>query len=151
MAGEGRTVKEAKQDAARKIEAFLALNHQPKTVSWNGTTFIAWNTPQGIVSSYLHADSIGLSGTCHHASADMDKVLQDARLNLAQNSADVSSDIIPEIIRNDVYAVTEFVSWLGFQRAYRNARDTQGLPEANCHEWACHNAQTFAPRHLLAA
>lgn len=151
MAGEGPTVKEAKQDAARKIEAVLSACYQPRIVIWGDKLALIWNTPQGVVSAYVE-NKVGakIQGTCHHCrGTDMNKAEQSAKLNLAMNCADIESDSIPEVIADNPNSIASFLSWIGFQRAYRQAVK-DGLDNHGAHAWACHNSIRFTP-DLLAA
>lgn len=144
MAGEGPTVKEAKQDAARKIEAVLALDYEPKIIMAGNMIGACWNTPHGVVSGYVYKGRI--SGTCHHGSqATLADACEQMKLNIAQNIADVESDAIPEIIAQNRESVRDYRSWLGFQRAYRDARK-QGVPEAECHTFACNHTHQYTPQ-----
>jgi hypothetical protein len=47
MPGSGPTVKEAKQDAARKIEAALADSYMPTVITWRGRIAIIFREPVG--------------------------------------------------------------------------------------------------------
>src|SRR5213593_2027991 len=97
MAGEGPTVKEAKQDAARKIEAVLDADYTPAVYRWGNSCAVVWRTPRGINSAYLHGPGKP-GGHCCHFREDFDHVCREVRLNLARNEADITSDEIPAII-----------------------------------------------------
>jgi hypothetical protein len=141
MQGTGQTVKEAKQEAARKIETFLSVDHTPKVVSYGGRTAIAWMTPQGPVSGYIETDG-RIRSTCHHETGvTMERVTDQLKMNLAMNAADVESDELPSVITNNPDAIHSYESWLGFQRAYRHATGT----DTEKHAYACHNGEKFKP------
>jgi hypothetical protein len=147
MFGTGPTVKEAKQDAARKIETFLQSDFTPVILRWKNRTGIVWITPCG-VSSSLFDESGKITGECSHGtSATMASVTRLMRGNLARLEADATSDEIPAILGNDKELVADFVSWLGFQRAYTHAA---GLQMADPHAYACHHCHEHRPA-LLAA
>ena len=60
--GHGRTVKEAKLDAGRKIERMLDGSYQPTWIEANGEVAILFRTPDGGWQAALkHHDSDGLS------------------------------------------------------------------------------------------
>ena len=153
MAGEGRTVREAKQDATRKIESFLSASHEPVFIKWKGEAVLLWHTPHGIVSSYIHPDTERLSGTCHHGlSSSMDDCVSDAKWNLATITADIESNDCPSIIANDRYRAREYFHWLGFQRAFRHAEaHPEVLNGVDAHRWACDHGEEFNPTRLAVA
>jgi hypothetical protein len=146
MTGEGPTVREAKQDAARKIEAALELNYTPSVFAWKGRTALVWNTPTGVCSAYVADNGIGTSGVCMHGlGTSIEAACISVRMSLAQAGADITSDEIPAILGKDKGAITHFQGWLGFQRAYRQAQ-ADGLCEVDAHRFACEQAGAFAPK-----
>lgn len=147
MDGHGPTVREAKQDAARKIQDALDLNYTPTVLAWGDRSGIVWNTPNGVCSSLIGEDG-GLTGTCFHgASTVMPSACDSMRLNLAQLGADVESDELPSILRGDDCLARAYRTWLGFQRAYRFSKaNSPDLGDGAWHRWACDNSERFTPK-----
>lgn len=141
MRGEGGTVKEAKADAARKIEAVLEMDYEPRLLSYGGKTGLVWQTPSGVCSAYVGEDG-KTSGVCFHGSnGTFDDACESMRLNLAQCGAEVWSDVVPAILGKSDKLRRDYVSWLGFQRAYQSA---EGNDVAK-HRWACEHGGEFVP------
>src|ERR1035441_9311398 len=141
MSGAGATVKEAKQDAARKIEAALSNDYTPLVLVHGGNIVVIWDTPNnGLNSSYLHDGK--LSGVCMHPSNETITGATDShRLGLAQLAANVESNEVPSIISGDKRLVREYASWLGFQRAYRKGNGN----DCAKHQWASEHGREFQP------
>ena len=150
MDGEGPTVREAKQDAARKIEAVLEADYTPAVFRWGDSSAIVWRTPRGVNSAYLrghlHGNGMPRGHCCHGSQSTFDEVCQSVRLNLAQNEADITSDETPAIIAGERRLESDYRSWLGFQRAYRHAKaNAIGAGDCDWHRWACENGRQFIP------
>ena len=47
MTGEGRTKREAVEDARAKVDAALAGSHEPEIISHRGTAKLLWREPDG--------------------------------------------------------------------------------------------------------
>jgi len=135
MDGEGPTVREAKQDATRKIEAYLKADTTPIVVSYAGVTRIAWRAPEGWRSGYTH-DGKGLNGgTCFEGSADREAVERRSRLAVAQAAADLDGDDASAIVLHDGDK-RELASYLDWQRRHR-AWMRAGATSNEAHARAC--------------
>lgn len=116
MEGEGRTVKEAKEDAARKIEHALNSSYIPRLISFRGESCLIWRTPRGLNSALLHNGKI--EGICMYTTDSTDEIEESVRFQLAQLCWDEKEDSSP--ILGDLRAY-EFTSWVRFQRRYKEA------------------------------
>lgn len=158
MAGNGPTVREAKADAARKIEAVLSASYTPRLFHWRGVTALVWQTPHGVESRILplpetpipaHGEYL-YGGSSNH---DFTQVCEAMRYNLAQIGADIESDELPAIIAElPSFRHRDYFSWLGFQRAYRHAKaNDYGQTDSSWHRWACEHEGDFNPTRKQAA
>ena len=148
MRGEGPTVREAKADAGRKLQAAMTANYTPRIVAWGKTLILVWQTPHGVVSGHVRDGRI--SGTCWHGTHDdLDEVEEQMRYSAAQLEADVESDEWPGILPKG--RRREFASWVGFQRAWRHASEhLDQLKDYERHVWACEHGREFVPEKMAA-
>ncbi len=147
MPGCGATVKEAKLDAGRKIEAALTGTYQPSIINWRGRTAIVYrdatngwcygtmDTTEGVKQSY---------STCHPSNND-DRlgVELSARKHLAQNgqqygerTCELFAAVGGRMTRELEQAEREFAEYGTWQDAYRDAinagkTDMEARDEAN--------------------
>lgn len=165
MEGRGPTKPLAQQDAKYRLTAAMALNYRPAVFTCVGKdgpiTGLVWYTPTGVASAYIHDDTgeARLGGICYHgafksvdeAEADFARACYSMRLSLAQLTADVESNQVPQILndnhdglRNDL--VGYYAQWLGFQRAYRSVKSSYpNVSEPTWHRMACDLTQQFTP------
>jgi hypothetical protein len=159
MDGAGRTVTEAKQDAGRQIERALEGSYEPTILASRGMAIMVWRDPYGWRASFITdgGDDKGNGGfrdrLSYSTGKDRKAALEEAMMSLAQLTWDGSELLSPCLgdaeslaKRRDVDGramLAEFRSWRGFQLAYKAAR-AQGVPECDCHRWACENSSKFA-------
>jgi hypothetical protein len=155
MAGEGATVKEAKQDAARKIEALLSGDWQPIAFESRGWAIILHRSPDGWHPAII-SDQSGkvrpdlFRGSCSGI-RDKKEAIAQAIANLAQLSWD-GAEVLPPCIASYGFRISpearralvdDFRRWRGFQLAYKQAAKN-GMQDCEAHQWACHHATDFA-------
>lgn len=140
--GEGKSIKEAKTDAARKLQELAKRDPTPYIVAFRGEAIIIWHNGEGYVSRMLSGvgDCKGspLSwGTSHSNLIPIEDILSECRQHLAQICWDGTEDMSPLLIEKQEQA--NFTQWVRFQRAYKDARE-KGLPDAECHKYACEHS-----------
>jgi hypothetical protein len=152
MTGLGRTKAEACADLDRQIGQALAHSYDPRIISHGGRQAIVWRTPDGLVSAYTtmppkHGVWTPTGGTCHHGrDADMIKVIGSIQLNLAMLAVEALSIDTPTNLKDSPHLLTDYRSWLGFQRAYRwHYENHKEANEYARHYWACEHAKEFLP------
>lgn len=135
--GEGRTVKEAKQDAGRKIEQ-IVQNLSPRIYSHRGHSVVIYRTTEGEAYDLIHPDSEG----CRHSTSFGGDVEESAIAHLLQITRQAGEFDIPDWVPNEMHPrlTSDWKSNDAFQRAYRAA---EGAGEANPHQWACENMGKF--------
>lgn len=138
--GTGRTLKEAKADAGRKIKAMLEGDYTPETITFRGLVALIWREPWGgwyskVISETGALDaSRRLSGCASHSSRD--EARASTRMQLAQMDWTAGDGLtVPEILIDEREA-REFLSWARFQLAYQRFK-ADGLSEVDCHRQAC--------------
>ena len=142
MNGSGPTVKEAKQDAARKIEAVLDGSYDPVVARLNGITGIAFRTPDGWKYTIVWADAKdGVNkNVCTITGGDgRHEVLKHLLRHMDDNSSDPT--VVAAFLGDDKAG---FSDWQGKQRfyaAYKAARE-QGMNETDAHRYACEHQDT---------
>jgi hypothetical protein len=137
--GAGKTVKEAKLDAGRKIETMLKGDYVPEVIAFRGFVALLWREPYGWFSKLLtdyhtHEIQTGrLNGCASHASRS--QALAAIRMSLAQTAW--TPDITPlclDILLPEQYS--DFQAWARFQLKYRELK-ASGLTDIECHRQAC--------------
>ena len=149
--GTGRTVKEAKEDAARKVKAALDGNYTPRSVTYKGNVGIVYREPSyGWHDKVFWADAnqtakvdrvYGSSG----GTEDPDERLQNVIyhiLQVVENPADIITEPDVPTILADAKLRRELVGYMRWQRAARYARDVLGMSD-EVHRWACDNERHF--------
>lgn len=133
MEGEGPTLKEAKADAARKLQAFVKDTFQPAFFA--GKTHLlavireqwGWTTR---VILLAEASENGRIDTCASSGyADREDAIRHARSHLAQLEwrRDGSTDISPYIV--DKADAADFAWWARWQRCYKAWADRGATEE----------------------
>lgn len=146
MPGSGATVKEAKLDAGRKIEAALKDTYMPTIIHWRGRTAIVYrdatagwmygtmDTTEGVKHDY---------STCSPCNND-DRLAVElaARRHLAQNgqkygerTCELFRPVGDRRSRELEQAEKEFAEYGMWQDAYKDARDA-GKDDNECREIA---------------
>lgn len=155
MDGTGRTVTEAKKDAGAKIERALTGSYEPTLLSSRGFIVLVYRDPDGWRSAII-ADETGVRERVSHSSgrADREEALGEAFANLAQLSWDGQEEHPPclEVMTGKIRAghetrriLADFVTWRGFQLAYRAAKkDQPNAGDCAWHRWACEHGSEFA-------
>jgi hypothetical protein len=148
MDGAGPTVKEAKQDAARKIEAALNLRYSPRALVYRGHTLIRLASPNGygyiiLSPEQTPAATRHFSPCFHTESMDDEECWQRALNHLAQNTWQVSDGPAapPQLARlMDGHTLSKFAAWAGFQTRYAEAT-ARGLSNADAYDYAGRNPE----------
>jgi hypothetical protein len=130
MAGEGRTVKEAKLDAGRKIEAVFDGNWTPFLLQAGDETILCWREPVG-GWHYGFARDGRIDGSTWHATRD--ECDKSARSHLGQIATDWKTCLTVEdvhpIVKHDADR-REILGLCQWQRAYARATSA-GLDDNN--------------------
>lgn len=136
MEGEGKTVREAKRDATRKIEAALSADYTPRIISFRGETIIIWRSPKSTASSLLHGGQIVGGCTLYAPGEDRKRIEEQCRLQLAQTVWNYEEDLAPFLDFIGEKNAPKFLSWVRWQNAYRQARHN-GATDIEAHGIAC--------------
>lgn len=140
--GTGRTVKEAKADAVRKIEQLLKADRSPYFMSFRGQHVIIWHTGTSYAYRQVNNEEDYSRGkkiqwgtqTC---SDDISQVLGEIRQHLAQVCWDGVEEMSP--LLTEEREQRDFAQWQRFQIAYQDAR-AKGLSDTECHRYACEHS-----------
>lgn len=120
MAGSGRTVTEAKQDAARKITKALAGSYTPWTAVVGDQTLLVFRDPEGW--HYQVISNQDAPRFCYGSCVEQGRTFEEAReagcFHLAQNCESIPNILIPYLRPEKVRQLNEYFAW---QRAYRQA------------------------------
>lgn len=140
--GTGKTVKEAKLEATRKIEKLLKADRSPHFLSFRGESIIVWHTGASYVYKMLdnaadYSRGQKIQWGTQPLSDDIREVLAECRRHLAQICWDGVEDMSP--LLTEAKEQQQFTQWVRFQRAYQEAR-IQGKSETDCHQYACENS-----------
>lgn len=133
MPGNGATIKEAKQDAGRKIEAALTGHYFPHIIRHGGLTTLIIRTPTD-GWSYRLIDTKD-EGTIYNSSGhneDRNETIRAAYHNMAQlagNYVGLENLLTP-------YQQRHLDRYYKFCAAYHNARDA-GMSDHEAHTHAC--------------
>ena len=146
MEGTGRNVTDAKQDAARKIMAALSGSYNPAVLECRGWTILLWRTPDAWYSRIIQqkGEPVTNSPSTNWEGDDREEAIRSARAHLAQLAWRHADGLAVPRTDEDVEIALdqrqrgEFLSWAGFQLAYRAARE-RGMSDTEAHQWACHH------------
>lgn len=136
--GAGRTVKDARADAGRKIQAMLAGSYTPHVVSYRAYAVLVFREPTSGWATMIIADEDGVrfseGGSCH-GYEDQFEAMKAARMHVAQLGwAKADGLAAPALLPEREGA--EFISWARFQLKYSELK-ASGLTETECHQQAC--------------
>lgn len=135
MHGEGPTVKEAKQDATRKISNVLSGEWYPTTISCRGNYSMIFRTPMGWFYSAPRA--FGENTDCTCGSFETKREAEgSARWHLAQNAWTITDGpSVPENIITDTNGVRDFTTWAKWQIRYAELK-AEGKSDEECRNMA---------------
>lgn len=146
MDGEGRTVTQAKCDAAGKIRTLLSGDWQARCIYGRRILTFVWRDINGWCYKIIDpADANGqdeiIYGVRSGSLADIDRR---ARSHMAQWEHDMDRPFEVPTYLTDKRDIGEYLRLAAWQLAYRQAR-ADGLSDTDAHEWACHNQAAFLP------
>ncbi len=136
--GSGRTVAQARQDAARRAER--VIRQQPVVYAYRGHVLAVWATPYGGSYTIAHPDSDGRVNFCTSC-ADFDDSLQSGIRHLLDIARQEGEYEVPRWVPRGMHRdlVAEWRHQDRFHRAYRDAR-ARGLNDCEAHAAACESA-----------
>lgn len=143
MDGEGATLKEAKADAARKVEAALEGDYAPYLLRLGKTAFLVFRTP---LSGWGYAPSIqgrGEGPLHHNASgyASRAEAIRDARHHMAQNLIHILPDeeLIAFVHADQRRQLADYIQWQHRARAWMQTYPEMSSSDVHAHscrgEW----------------
>jgi hypothetical protein len=128
MPGSGPTVKEAKQDAARKLERLVNdSSKDPVVVACGSYASLVWRSAYGWCSSLISSPDgfyKRLSPCYYGSTSTRDEVIENARQHVAQLAwtPEVEDDVLfASAAGITAGRLVEFLSWVAFQRRYKRA------------------------------
>jgi hypothetical protein len=137
--GQGATVKEAKQDAGRKIDALHQGTWEPVIVTWRGETVLIHRTLEGWLSRFLqHKDEpLKVSTGCQfHGTDDLKAVIRSVQSHVVQLGWTFEDpiDLFPDFFTNEADR-REAISYRQWQIAYRKFK-AEGHSDNDAHRLA---------------
>lgn len=139
MGGTGKTVKEAKQDAARKIEAVLDGNYFPRILSYRDISILVYRTPQGWHTTIIRDDGKMMEGlltssSMHETASEATSVaqVQLAQLGWKRDDGYTMPDFLTDAQKRDMHSMITF--WMRYQDARK-----AGMGEDDAHSYALKN------------
>ena len=141
LTGEGRTVKEAKDELNALVDTALADSYTPVLLSYQGHHALAYRCPVGWSYTLLRLAGDGKSevGCTVFVGARYD-CIQSAAFHIIQNGCNINAirsvDDLPSFLENNSLR-SELVYWCRWQRA---ALCAQMTGQADVHKWACEHA-----------
>ncbi len=140
MDGSGATVKEARRDAARKIEAALGGSYEPQVLAVGDCTAILFRRPSGWTYGLVHA---GMETICagFGGNETREEVERRARKHVAEVGWNRHNDreVLAFVHADDR---RELERWMRWQRDYDFAR-REGKDDEQAREYA-HNQRGVA-------
>lgn len=149
MPGEGPTIKEARADAARKVQAYLDAGPELHLIQHPATPeiFILWNEPdEGWVYRSIITDQVKRpGGAIRHSGCtclgriEKREAIRRALVHLAGLIA------APEAARTLLADASDWQSWrrhAAWQLAYHAAPASEDT-DSKRHQWACHHDREF--------
>ena len=143
MEGKGPTLREAKADAMRKIEKALTWDYRPALFTAGEHQTIVWRTPFGVMTSTLasgHNGDIQINGMS--GSDRFEHECDAMALHVAKLAANIEAPTIPSCIASRPGLVSDYLYWIGFQRAFAAAAGDH----SQRHRFACDNASHYKPK-----
>jgi hypothetical protein len=137
--GQGATVKEAKQDAGRKIEALHHGTWEPVVVTWRGETILIYRTLDGWISRFLQhkGEPLKVSSGCQcHGNDDVKEVIRSVQRHVVQLGWTFEDPIdhFPDFCTNEADR-REAIDYRKWQLAYRKFKD-EGHDDNEAHRLA---------------
>lgn len=139
VTGKGATVKEAKQDAGRKIEKIVEGDYTLRVVRTKRFTAVIWNTPNGWVSRIIttpEEQMINRVWPSQYHGEDVESAMDRVAYHLCQLEWK-PCDTEPALELPASYKA-EWESWVSFQRRYAEAR-RKGMSDTDAHAYAVRN------------
>ena len=140
MDGEGATLKEAKADAARKVERALEGSYTPEMIRFDDWAVLLWREPFGWHYKLIGGVCAGNLYGCTRG--DHDEVREYAIYHLVSATYNPHDDASVERAlaylgtHGTLAHIANLKTDVRFQRAYRQLRDA-GVPESDCHRQVC--------------
>lgn len=153
MPGTGRTVREAKQDAARKIEAALDGTYQPMVLSYRGLTAVVWRVAKhGWVYGFLHELEAShferCEPTCYPGAGEAEPTTAllacvNHMVSITRQEGEIDSPLFdalpPDMAAEARRTLALQAPWQDeFQRRYREAI-AKGMSDNDAHAYASRN------------
>lgn len=139
MHGAGRTLKEAKQDATRKLEALAGADFTPVLIRWRDESALMYRERDGYTYCLIHGNDPTQRQALY--SSGRYSTLKDAEIEARRHLADVcrlpdDCDAIPSIIDpKDREGATEYQHKTAWLERFRKAT-AAGLEHFDAHAWA---------------
>jgi hypothetical protein len=137
--GSGKTIRDAKADAARKVAGFVEAAKSPLVYVESGHVMIAWQTGVN-ESAYTYVSPNTENGPRHYCSMQAGSAydaLRAARRHVAKNIGNASIADPSDRAKVEI----EISESRAFTAAYRHA-EASGITDP--HTWACAHAREFA-------
>lgn len=152
MEGTGRNVTQAKQDAARKIEAVLSGYWSPVLIRGRKYLMLVYREPNGWRSKLIDPrdTKARIVDTVYGnfiPGSTQDEAVADASRHLAQVEIDLDAPdpfFPPPYLTHD-RDVREWRSYVAWQLAARHAQKL-GMSDNDMHRWACEHCREFEPQ-----
>lgn len=139
MGGAGKTVKEAKQDAARKIEAVLDGHYFPRIITYRGNSILVYRTPQAWHTTIIVDDGEPrqgvLTSSCMYeteSEAASAAQLQVAQLGWKRQDGYTMPDFLTDKQKREMHTMITF--WMRYQDA-----KAAGMNDHDAHDYAWKN------------
>ena len=136
--GSGKTLREAKADAARQIEQALKGSYTPTIIAHRGWAHLIYREPTGWHYRNIVTPEGAREGQVWGSrAATYEEAVAAVQSDLAQLGWQPEDGQTPPEFLKDRKQVSDFRSWTRFQLRYRKVREL-GLADSNrCHEIAC--------------
>lgn len=135
--GTGRTMKDAKADAGKKISALHNGSWTPVIISWRGETVLLTRDLTGWVKRFLQHDNAEITvGTGSQSFDSRDEAIRASQRHIVQLGWRIEDpiDIFPEWF-TDKHDRKEAIEYRQWQLNYRELKD-RGLNDNQAHRYA---------------